>query len=66
MVNVITSQFTLIRPENGFHHEMLPAERLGLSKPVCPGGFRHLFNYPRVGIVKVLEWLYPNAYTVTV
>ncbi len=20
---------------------MLPAERLGLSKPVCPGGFRH-------------------------
>ncbi len=30
---------------NGFHHKMLPAERLGLSKRVCPGGFRHLFNF---------------------
>jgi hypothetical protein len=26
------------------NHKMLPADRLGLSKPVCPGGFRHLFN----------------------
>jgi hypothetical protein len=24
---------------------MLAAERLGFSKPVCPGGFCHLFNF---------------------
>ncbi len=24
---------------------MLPAERLGISKPVCPGGIRPLFNF---------------------
>ncbi len=23
---------------------MLPADQLGLSKPVFPGGFHHLFN----------------------
>ncbi len=31
---------------------MLPAEQLGLSKPVCPGGFRNLFNL----VVNFLEY----------